>query len=125
MIMLRIFFELNGLLKDSKSDHGIFKELFDENGKELLTLLKISSTAFKISDKELALEVVTKAREISKKCEEIIDEIVQSNYTIRQAVVLTLGARYIKRIALHLSNIASSVINPLSELDYVKQENSD
>ena len=115
-------FELNNLLKDSKCDYKIFIKLLDESGQKLITLFSKVSTAFKNSDKELALEAVKEAREISKRCEEIILEIVESEYTTRQAVVLALGTRYIKRLALHLSNIASSIINPLPELDYIKQD---
>ena len=118
-------FELNKLLKDSKkSDHKLFRKLFQENGTELLALFKKVSSAIKNSDKDTAMEAVKTGRDISKRCEEIIEEIVESDYTNREAVVLSLGARYMKRIALHLSNIASSVINPFSELDYIKDRDS-
>lgn len=117
---IKNFIELDNLLKDSKSDRELFKKLFDENGEELLLLFKKCSEAFKNSDKELATVVIKSGHEISKRCEEIIEEVVDSDYSNRQAVVLALGARYMKRIALHLSNIASSVINPLPELDYIK-----
>ena len=85
-------------------------------------LFKKCSEAFKNSDKELATVVIKSGHEISKRCEEIIEEVVDSDYSNRQAVVLALGARFMKRIALHLSNIASSVINPLPELDYIKRK---
>lgn len=115
--------ELDKLLKDSNiSDRKLFKKLFQENGIELLALFKKVSFAFKNSDKDLARKAVNTGRNISKRCEEIIEEVVESDYTNREAVVLCLGARYMKRIALHLSNIASSVINPLSELDYISEE---
>jgi len=114
--------ELPHLLKDSKSDRELFKKLFDEIGEELLALFKITEEAFKNSDKELAVTAVKKGHNISKRCEEIIEEVVESDYTNRQAVVLALGARYMKRIALHLSNIASSVVNPLTEMDYMAME---
>lgn len=121
---IKNFFELDNLLKDSKSDHKLFKRLFDENGKDLLTLFKKVSTAFKNSDRKLASEAVMEGREISKRCEEFIEEVITSDYTTRQAVVIALGERYLKRIALHLSNIASSIINPLPELDYIKKDDS-
>jgi len=112
-------FELQSLLKNSKSNRKLFKKLFDENGKDLLELFKKVSKSFKSSDKELASAAITEGRDISKRCEEIIEEAIVSDYSNRQAVVLALGARYMKRIALHLSNIASSVVNPLTDLDYV------
>jgi len=111
-------FELRYLMKDSNDDSELFKRLFDVTGNELLTLFKTVFTAFRNSDKETAIQAINEGYDISKKCEEIIEEVVNSNYNARQAVVLALGARYIKRIARHLTNIVSSITNPLPELDY-------
>ena len=81
--------------------------------------LRNINTSFKNSDAELALEAAAKARDISKRCESIIAKLVESDYSAAQAVVLTLGARYLKRIALHLANIASSIFLPLPEMNYI------
>ncbi len=112
------FLELKNLIKDSKGDTKLFQKLFDQIGTSLLDLFKIVATAFKDSDKKQALEAMNASHEIAEKCENIIAEIVESDYTTRQAVVLALGARFMKRIARHLSNIASSIINPLTEIDF-------
>jgi phosphate uptake regulator len=40
----------------------------------------------------------------------------------REAVLYTLLARYLKRVCLHLSNIASSVVMPLHKLDYFDEK---
>jgi len=118
-------FELRNLLKGTGNDSKLFKELFDKNGKDLLDLFKMTTDAFKNSDKDLALKTINTGHEFSKRCEEIIEKVVKSDHNLRQAVVLALGARYMKRIALHLSNIASSVINPLPELDYMDVKSSE
>lgn len=111
--------ELKELLKDTKSDRRLFELLFNENGEKLLHLLATVREAFRKSDKELATQAVRSGFEISRRCEEIIDEVLDSeDYSNRQAVVLALGARYMKRIALHLANIATSVTNPLPDVDY-------
>ena len=110
--------ELKNLMKDSKGDTKLFQKLFDQIGTSLLDLFKTVATAFKDSDKKRALEAMDASHEIAEKCENIIAEIVESDYTTRQAVVLALGARFMKRIARHLSNIASSIINPLTEIDF-------
>ncbi|MFC1606660.1 PhoU domain-containing protein [Candidatus Latescibacterota bacterium] len=113
-------FELKALLKDSDDvDYGLFKRLFNENGTELQELFQKVSTAFKNSDKELAYESIQVGYAISNRCEEIIEEVVNSKDTARQAVVAALGARYLKRIAIHLTNIVSSVTNPLPDVDFV------
>ncbi len=40
----------------------------------------------------------------------------------RQAVTYTLLARFQKRIAAHLGNIASSLVMPIHKLDYFDEE---
>jgi len=110
--------ELPHLLKDSKRDKEIFRILFDEIGSELLGLFRMCSDSIRKSDCTLASAAVSSGHEIAERCEGIIEEIVTSEYDNRQAVVLALGARYMKRIALHLSNIASSVVNPFPEMDF-------
>jgi len=115
-------FELNMLVKDFNNVKKLFKNLFEDTGNEVIELFQSVNTAFQDSDAELALEAAAKARSISKRCENIIEELAKSDYSAAQAVVLTLGARYMKRIALHLSNIASSIFLPLPEMDYINSK---
>jgi two-component system alkaline phosphatase synthesis response regulator PhoP len=44
--------------------------------------------------------------------------IAKSSLSVNEAVCLALMARHFKRIVAHLTNIATSVILPLSDLDY-------
>ncbi|MCE5251273.1 hypothetical protein LLG96_13740 [bacterium] len=111
-------FELRDIIKDCNDDSGLFKKLFEVTGNDLLELFKNVSIAFRNSDKDIAIQAINTGYNISKRCEEIIDQVINSDYNARQAVVLALGARYMKRIARHLTNIVSSIINPLPELDY-------
>lgn len=111
-------FELQKHAGGADCDRGMFTILFDQIGREVLALFRETALAFKNSDKDRANVVMNSGRDIGRRCEEIIEKIVDSDYSPRQAVILALGARYLKRIALHLSNIASSVVNPLPELDY-------
>ena len=115
---IKNFIELIEIARDSKSDRHLFRKLFEENGERLLILFRLVSEAFRNSDTDSALEAVREGREISHHCEEIIDEVLVSDYSSRQAVIIALGSRYMKRIALHLSNIASSLVNPLHEVGY-------
>lgn len=121
-------FELNKLLKDSKKDGELFKKLFEASATELIKLFGMVSSAFKNSDKDIAVDAIQLGHEIALKCEDVIDDVVKSDYDARQAVVIALGARYIKRISIHLTNIVSSVTNPLPELDFIsidKEEQSE
>ncbi len=116
---IKNIFELNSMSKGFDDDDKLMKLLVEEIGGEVLNLLKTVNTAFKNSDAELALDASTTALKISKRCEGIIKELLESDYTAPKAVVLTLCARYLKRIALHLSNIASSIFLPMPEMDYI------
>lgn len=112
-------FELKKHVKDSERDPELFITLFDHLGKEVLGLFRETAQSFRNSDRNMATEVVNRGRDLGRRCEELIEKVADSDYSTRQAVVVALGARYLKRIALHLSNIASSVVNPLPELDYL------
>jgi phosphate uptake regulator len=112
-------FELRKLLGNSSCDRELFTMLFNQTGREILGLFRETAEAFRNSDREMAAEVVNSGRDLGRRCEEVIEKVAASDYTARQAVVLALGARFLKRVALHLSNIASSVVNPLPEMDYL------
>jgi phosphate uptake regulator len=77
------------------------------------------------SDKELAEESVEKGRALACSCGAMIDDLLADELSTREAILLTLAARYLKRIALHLTNIASSVVMPLHRLDYFDEEGAD
>jgi phosphate uptake regulator len=111
-------FELKELSKDSKEAPDIFRSIYDEVGSSLMQLFKDVASAFENSDRILARNAIESGVRISRRCEEIINEVADSDYKVRDAVVSALGVRYIKRIALHLTNIVSSVNNPLPELDF-------
>lgn len=115
-------FELNSLVKGAETDDELFNRLFGEIGDELLELFKKVAKSFRNYDIILSNEAVQEGRAIAKKCEGVIDEVVKSKFSARRAVVLALGARYIKRIALHLSNIASSITNPMIQTDFLKSK---
>ena len=76
------------------------------------------------SDKDTACEAVESARNLAKKCDAMISDLMEDTLPTRDAVLLTLLARYLKRISLHLSNIASSVVMPLHRLDYFDEEST-
>ncbi len=74
------------------------------------------------SDRDTAGRAVEDARVLAKKCDAMIADLMEDKLPTRDAVLLTLLARYLKRVSLHLSNIASSVVMPLHRLDYFDEE---
>jgi hypothetical protein len=59
---------------------------------------------------------------LAKWCDSVVVELAHSDLSVNEAVCFTLLARYFKRIVAHLVNIATSVILPLSDLDYYDEK---
>ena len=116
---IKNIFELNTMFKDFKDGGKMFNLLFEDLGNEVIELLRKVNEAFKNSDTELALECAGQGRKIAKRCEDVLKDLLECNYSPTHTVVLTLGAQYFKRLALHLFNIATSIFLPLPEMDYI------
>lgn len=111
-------YELKQLLDKSNSDSPLFEKLFVEIGDQLLVHFKAVSAAFRSSDRDAALLAINRGNEIARTCEQFIVTVIETENNVSRAVLLALGARYMKRIARHLGNIASSVVNPMPDLDF-------
>lgn len=114
-------YEVTELLKNPL-DVNKFRELFDDIDKELLVEFNKTKEAFKNSDEELARDVLGIEREIVKKCDDILKKLASSNVSTNEGVCYTLTARYFKRIGAHLANIGSSVVLPISQLDFFDEK---
>jgi len=110
-------YEVTNLL-EKPIDINKCKELFNDIEGELAELFKQTKKAFIESDEDTAAKSWESKREIGTRCEAIIVTLSKSVLSVNEAVCFTLMARHFKRIASHLTNIATSVILPLSELDY-------
>lgn len=99
-------------------DMKTFSKLFNGMDIAILKLFDQTKLAFVESDEKVAKELWQTERGIVKRCDVIIEDIAKSNFNANQAVTFTLMARYFKRTAAHLTNIATSVILPISELDF-------
>jgi len=66
-----------------------------------------------------AKEVMEKHKRIKSNCDQLIRVLVADGELPRERiVVLTLLSRYFRRVSAHLSNIASSVVNPFDEIGF-------
>lgn len=101
----------------------------DENVRQLADIWKIVgrmledvAPAVQHSDTELAEQLVARGRATIQRCDKLIAQIAESEYSAGLAVKLVLGTRYYKRICGHTLNVSSSVIMPLHKLDYFDEE---
>jgi phosphate transport system protein len=79
--------------------------------------------AFVKGDEEEGQRIVNKTRAVARICDEVIEDILEnSDLGLRQGVAYALLARYFKRFAAHLGNIATSLVMPVHKLDYYDED---
>jgi len=103
-------------------DKKLFNELFDNMDGQVVETFKKTKQAFLESDEKLAKGILNLEGDIVKKCDRAIEKLAQSSLDANTAVCFTLVARYLKRIVAHLTNISSSVILPISDLDFYDEK---
>ena len=108
---------LGGPLREGHYGRRFTKVLTAADG-----LFDPTAEAFRTSDRELGHAAVENARRVARDCDAIIEALLEDDIPCRDAVLLTLLARYLKRLCLHLSNIATSVVMPLHRLDYFDEK---
>ncbi|MCP4706630.1 MAG: hypothetical protein GY865_18680 [candidate division Zixibacteria bacterium] len=70
---------------------------------------------------DLAKQMMMEHRDISSQCDKMMGDIIRGKNTPpnpSDAVVLALYFRYLKRVASHLTNIASSIVNPFPRIGF-------
>lgn len=104
-------------LVEKETDLSKCPALFDLE-KDIKELFVKTKEGFIEADEKAARLCWDKKHSIKQKCNELIREVAHSDSPANEAVVFTLCARHFKRIASHLTNIATSMIVPLSDLDH-------
>lgn len=95
-----------------------FSRYFGDLDRDILTLFADTKEAFVKSDESKAELCWGYENKIAKWCDNIVRELAKSDLSVNEAVCLALIARHFKRVTAHLANIATSVVLPLSDLDY-------
>ncbi len=75
--------------------------------------------AFKKSDEKLAKQILNNYPTIKRECDKILYALFDEELSPKEAVVTAMLSRYFKRINSHVSNIASGIVYPLNEIDFV------
>ncbi len=90
-----------------------------EISKRMSSVLKDSLSVFMEAEVEKAKEYYKFYREVTEKTDSITVRILdEEKINVREGVVYALFARYLKRIAAHLANILTTVINPFHLVGY-------
>jgi phosphate uptake regulator len=110
-----------GIMFDGTFDSGRYKTPLIELSEQVENLFGKTRKAFERSDEEIARSIVSKGTRISNQCDMLIKQLMVDNLPTKKAVAYTLMARYFKRISSHLTNIATSVITSVDNLDYLDE----
>ncbi len=79
--------------------------------------------AFRYGDEKESRNIVSRMSKVTEECDQLIEEILNTEgLTVRQGAAYALLARYYKRFAAHLGNIATSIIMPTHKLDYFDED---
>jgi len=109
-------------LPEQPVEAGLFEEYFCTIPHDLTAYFARSAEAFVNSDEDLARELISQERAIGRQCDNLILKLAESDLPANRAVGFALTARFLKRIASHLTNIVTSVVMPIAELDYYDEK---
>jgi phosphate uptake regulator len=114
-------YEVTELL-EKPLNRELFTKYFDGIDKDILTLFDQTKGAFIDADEEKARLTWEYKTRLTKDCNRIVSELSNCDLSVNEAVCMVLISRYFKRLIAHLVNIATSVILPLSDLDYFDEK---
>ena len=112
-------------LLENPIDKEKFNVLFNDIDKEVVSLFQQTKDAFISSDEIKAAGTWDTQIKLKRKCDGIVRSLAKGTYSVNEAVCFTLIARFIRRMSSHLTNIATSVIVPLTELDYYHEQSKE
>lgn len=105
-------------LLEKPLDKEVYSDLFNGMDGKILEFFSETKKVFRESDEQGAGVLWEYERRIVKECDKIIVRLAKSGLSTNEAVCFTLIARHFKRLSAHLANIGTSVVLPISDLDY-------
>jgi len=79
-------------------------------------LFEVCEEAFRQDDSEMAATVIIQHAELKKALVDYTKKVAASDLSADMAIVYASGARILRRISAHLSNIASTVVQPYDRI---------
>jgi len=106
---------LQGVFEDMK-----YLERLSSIQKRIADRFPLLKGAFLESDEDAAKRILDDYGAIKAECNKILSDLLSEEMPTREAVATTLLSRYLKRINSHMSNIASGLVYPLDQIDFVR-----
>ncbi|MBS3734815.1 MAG: PhoU family transcriptional regulator [Phycisphaerae bacterium] len=100
--------------------HPEYAATLDDIRNHTAPLFEQAKIALTAADRDVAYEVLDKAGKQRGRCDVVIRQLLQVHGEMApdEAVAYVLLARFYKRVAAHLANIATSVVSPVPMIDY-------
>jgi len=106
---------LEGLVKDMK-----YLERLSSTQEKIAGHFPQLKRAFLESDENIARAILKDYAPIKGECNSILRDLFSEQLSTREAVATALLSRYLKRINSHMSNIASGIVYPMDQIDFVR-----
>jgi phosphate transport system protein len=100
------------------ADRAVYREHLGPRAEEIERFFARTLQAFAESDPEVARDVIERTRRFGKQAEVTITELTHGDLPTADTVCLVLAIRFLKRIALHMNNVATTVVVPIDNLDF-------
>ena len=100
---------------------GDVEEIVQKIEKRMIKIFKLTIESFKIKDEDKAREAMNLHPKITRDIDDLLHKLLRNKIgglNAGEAIALTLYLRFLKRITSHLTNIASSIVNPLERIGY-------
>ena len=95
---------------------GPYADMCAEIADMIQPLLQQTLEAFRESDADLARKVMSRHREVKARTDDLVEAAMKDSTAGREATLYCIGARILRRISAHLSNIVSGIANPFDLL---------
>ncbi len=100
---------------------GIYEDDIKKIEQGVTSMFEQIVPALKASDKKAARQLIDSDWWMIKRCDEVVTGLIKTEdqtLSSADAVSTALYARYLKRIAAHLINVSSSVVNPFERIGF-------
>jgi phosphate uptake regulator len=88
---------------------------------DVLSLMTDCTGAIDREDKDKSAQVIVRAKQLEDLCDEVVNSLVRIPPKDEMTPTYVLAYRYLKRVASHTRNIASSVVQPLHKIDFTSK----
>lgn len=100
---------------------GEIEEIVQQVEQNMITIFELTLAAFRDRDEDIAREAMEKHGDVTGEIHQALSQLLKNQVgglNPGEAVAVTLYLRFLKRITSHLTNIASSFVNPLERIGY-------